>query len=154
MLIKRRILVVCADRQRAFAALRALPRLVWHRQDWSLLRPSIRATKEWEADLKAAAVYCAGTADSTLRGRSDLFDIVVDRAWPARTPTGAWRTLTPRLCCRRAVDTSTIHVSEPAKGTQQPCPHPVLSAVTHTPCLPLAQRTVPWAPPTARWPSS
>lgn len=93
LLIKRRVLVFGADRQRNFAALRALPRLVWHRQDWSLLRPHVTAAPGWDADLGAAAVYCAATTDTSLRGRSDLFDVVVDRAPRGALPVEAPLTL-------------------------------------------------------------
>jgi hypothetical protein len=53
----------------------------WHRRPLSfdLLRPLVTMRDEEVAELKAAAVYIAGTVDSAAVHRRDVYDILVDR---------------------------------------------------------------------------
>lgn len=59
---------------------RALPQLVWHRQDWRILRPLIAGSAEELADLAEAGVYVAGVTAPEMRSRTDLYDVFVDVA--------------------------------------------------------------------------
>lgn len=57
---------------------RAIPILVWHRQNWDILRPFMTLSEPELADIKAAGVYCAGFIDESARDREELYDVLVD----------------------------------------------------------------------------
>lgn len=76
ILLKKRILVTADNLPKLQAVLRTLPQFVWHRQDWSVLRPIVDAEEEHMDDLKASGVYIAGTLDPSLASRADMFDVV------------------------------------------------------------------------------
>jgi len=52
--------------------------LVWHRQNWSVLRPLVDSTEEELAELSGEGVYVAGVLDRSLAAREDLFDVFAD----------------------------------------------------------------------------
>ena len=78
MLLKKRIVVVgdtLPDLQRV---MRVLPQLVFHRQDWGILRPHVKMTELELEELSSAGVYCAGFTDGGVRARDELYDVFVD----------------------------------------------------------------------------
>ena len=56
---------------------RAIPQLCWHRKDFSILRPIVRNDAESLDDLKATSYYVAGTIDSSLANKAELYDVLV-----------------------------------------------------------------------------
>jgi len=52
--------------------------LVWHRQNWSVLRPLVDSTEDELAELSGEGVYVAGVLDRSLATREDLFDVFAD----------------------------------------------------------------------------
>ena len=52
--------------------------MCWHRKDFSALRPIIRNDEDCIEDLQGCAYYIAGTVDSSLTSKSDLYDVAVN----------------------------------------------------------------------------
>lgn len=77
ILLKKRIVVYADSVPKVLETIRILPCLARHRKDWNIFRPLIRDEPEYLEDLQAAGVYVAGTVDSSLTLRPDLFDVVV-----------------------------------------------------------------------------
>lgn len=77
MLLKKRVLVVAETVDSLYPVIRSLPLLSWHRQDFSILRPLVRADDEHLEDLQSAGVFVAGTLDTSLASRSDLYDVLL-----------------------------------------------------------------------------
>mmetsp|Transcript_23351 Transcript_23351/g.24004 ORF Transcript_23351/g.24004 Transcript_23351/m.24004 type:complete len:359 (-) Transcript_23351:59-1135(-) len=67
--LKKRVLVVSDNIPKLLSILRTLPQLVWHRQDWSILRPLISSDPEYIEDLLSTGVFIAGTTDASLVSR-------------------------------------------------------------------------------------
>lgn len=79
VLLKKRIFVVGDKWSDVLFVVRTLPQFAWIRQDVSILRPMIvMKSKEQQEELLKSGVYIAGTVDANIRGRSDLYDIIVD----------------------------------------------------------------------------
>mmetsp|Transcript_64121 Transcript_64121/g.144628 ORF Transcript_64121/g.144628 Transcript_64121/m.144628 type:complete len:345 (+) Transcript_64121:279-1313(+) len=77
MLKKKRVAVVGDSAASVIAAVQALPQFA--RQDLSILRPLVTMSANELDDLEASGVYVAGFLESSgVRGRSDLFDLLVD----------------------------------------------------------------------------
>ena len=59
-----------------------LPQLVWHRQDWGILRPFIALNEGGDSvqaqELQSAGVFCAGFVDSNILTNDEQFDVVVN----------------------------------------------------------------------------
>ena len=59
-----------------------LPQLVWHRQDWSILRPYISLREGGDSvqaqELNSAGVFCAGFVDSSILMNDEHFDVIVN----------------------------------------------------------------------------
>jgi len=83
VLLKKRVVVVGEDTS-IQRFLRAVPRLAWARQNWSILRPQVTLGSELEMeDLSAAGVYVAGFTDMAARSLIDqpqFCDVLVDLA--------------------------------------------------------------------------
>lgn len=77
ILLKKRVLVYADNVPKVLEILRSFPCLALHRKDWNVFRPIIRDEPEHMEDLQAAGVYIAGTTDSALMLRTDLFDVIV-----------------------------------------------------------------------------
>lgn len=77
VLLKKRILVIGSDCSQVLSIVRTLPQLAWHRQDWSILRPLIRNEQEHIDDLVASGVFIAGTTDTSMGDKNELFDVIL-----------------------------------------------------------------------------
>eukprot|EP00697_Spironema_sp_BW2_P005859 gnl/Spiro4/18170_TR9702_c0_g2_i1.p1 gnl/Spiro4/18170_TR9702_c0_g2~~gnl/Spiro4/18170_TR9702_c0_g2_i1.p1 ORF type:complete len:346 (+),score=28.31 gnl/Spiro4/18170_TR9702_c0_g2_i1:28-1065(+) len=79
LLLKKRVAVFNDDLSGLLAFVRVLPCLVWHRQNWAILRPYVTMDPVDLEDLAEAGVYCAGFIDRTCRSAADsLYDVLVD----------------------------------------------------------------------------
>lgn len=78
MVLKKRVVVYCDVLGELLQIMRALPQFVWHRQDWSVLRPFVAAKKSEIADLQTAGVYVAGFVDPGVRGSEQMYDLFID----------------------------------------------------------------------------
>lgn len=77
LLTKKRVCVTSSNVDRLLAVVRALPLLVFHRQNWNLLRPLVAANDATAlAELKSMAAFVAGFADAALA--ESLADVLVD----------------------------------------------------------------------------
>lgn len=76
VLLKKRILVYGDNITKVLDFTRTLPCFAIHRKDSSILRPIVRSELEHLSDLQSAGVYIAGTTDSSLLVRTDLFDVI------------------------------------------------------------------------------
>jgi len=76
--MKKRIVVLSDKLSILLKFIRAFPILVWHRQNWDMLRPFMTLSDVEVNDLKSTGVYCAGFVDDAVREREDLYDILVD----------------------------------------------------------------------------
>lgn len=63
-------------------SVRMLPQLVWHRQQWGILRPYITLNEGSGSvqaeELKSAGVFCAGFVDSNILTNDEHFDVIVN----------------------------------------------------------------------------
>lgn len=59
---------------------RAIPALVWHRQNWEVLYPLEHLAADELADLRNSTSYVAGFTDAMVEGRTDLYDVFVNLA--------------------------------------------------------------------------
>jgi hypothetical protein len=81
ILLKKRILVTSDNVIKLQAVMRTLPQFAIHRQDWSILRPLIQSDNDlFLDDIRSSGVYIAGSLDTSLAGRTDLFDVVLSLA--------------------------------------------------------------------------
>ena len=85
LLLKKRVLVYSNKLPELQRCLRVLPALVWHRDNWNILRPYVCASHEEDLD-ELQGVFCAGVTEP-LDSRQDLWDLYVDL--PALTITVA-----------------------------------------------------------------
>jgi len=78
LLLKKRIFVVSDSMTPLLRFMRVLPHFVWHRGDWTILRPFVSLNPLDLRDLESAGVYCAGFVDPTVRNHENLYDLFVD----------------------------------------------------------------------------
>jgi len=78
LMMKKRIVLYSEKLGMLLKLIRGFPLLVWHRQNWGILRPYMTLAEQEIADLKAVGVYCAGFKDDSVRDREDIYDILVD----------------------------------------------------------------------------
>lgn len=78
MLMKKRVAVYGSSIAEVIEAVRGLPVLVWHRQDWGLLRPWVTLDDQQIDELRAAGVFVAGFTDPGVRAMPDLYDVLID----------------------------------------------------------------------------
>ncbi|ESO94949.1 hypothetical protein LOTGIDRAFT_239462 [Lottia gigantea] len=57
---------------------RALPSLVWHRQNWEILYPFLELRDEEINFIKSSSHYIAGFVEASVEGRNDLYDVFVN----------------------------------------------------------------------------
>jgi len=77
LLLKRRVVVTSTRLTPLLKFMRALPLLVWHRQNWAVLRPYCCTSKSELAELQAAGVYVAGFIDPAVRNQP-IYDLLLD----------------------------------------------------------------------------
>ncbi|XP_023225041.1 protein FAM45A-like [Centruroides sculpturatus] len=80
LILKKRIVVYHHHLDYLLSFLRALPALVWHRQDWDILYPDVDMIEEEMADLTSNPNYVAGFQIAAVEGRHELYDIFVNLA--------------------------------------------------------------------------
>ena len=78
LLMKKRVVVYGSSVSEVLEAVRGLPVLVWHRQDWALLRPWVTLDDEQLHELRAAGVFVAGFTDPGVRSMPELYDLLID----------------------------------------------------------------------------
>ncbi|GAM19836.1 hypothetical protein SAMD00019534_030110 [Acytostelium subglobosum LB1] len=78
MMIKKRIVIYSDKLTSLLKVIRAIPLFVFHRQNWSLLRPFVTLDESELKDLTTAGVYVAGFTDASIKSREELYDILVD----------------------------------------------------------------------------
>ncbi|XP_071792834.1 DENN domain-containing protein 10-like [Asterias amurensis] len=79
LLLKKRVAVYHSKVEELLDFVRALPSLVWHRQNWSLLYPYVDLESEDEIqELKGASSYIAGFTDPAIENRTNLFDVFIN----------------------------------------------------------------------------
>jgi hypothetical protein len=81
LLLKKRILVYSEDVTELNTFVSALPCLVWHRQQWDIIRPLVNLSNKIETtDLNTIGVYIAGTIDSSAKNNTKYYDLFLDLA--------------------------------------------------------------------------
>uniref|UniRef100_A0A8C5RUD0 UDENN domain-containing protein n=1 Tax=Laticauda laticaudata TaxID=8630 RepID=A0A8C5RUD0_LATLA len=78
LMLKKRIVVYHPRIETILEFTRALPALVWHRQDWSILHSYVHLNDDELEPLKMCPGYIAGCIDSEVNNRIDLYDIYVN----------------------------------------------------------------------------
>lgn len=78
VLMKKRIGLLSRDPALVQKVARAIPLLMWHRQDWEAMHPLVDAGNPAEIqELEAAGGFIAGFTDGSVRSHHDLFDVFV-----------------------------------------------------------------------------
>ncbi len=57
---------------------RTLPLLILHRKNWDIVYPRLELEEAELADLSERGTYVAGFTDSTVEGRTDLYDLFIN----------------------------------------------------------------------------
>jgi len=78
LLMKKRVVVYSDNLALLLKVVRGLPLLVWHRQDWELLRPYVNFTDTQLEELRSTGVYIAGFTDPAIKVKKDYYDVLVD----------------------------------------------------------------------------
>ncbi|PRP74132.1 FAM45 family protein [Planoprotostelium fungivorum] len=78
LIMKKRLIVVSQKLGLLQKICRALPVLVWHRQNWDIVRPYVNHSDNEISDVQDSQVYIAGFIDESIREREDLYDLLVD----------------------------------------------------------------------------
>lgn len=78
LMMKKRIVVQGDKIGPLLKIIRAFPLLVWHRQDFSVLRPYTTPTEIEISELSDAAVYVAGFTDPAIKRQATMYDVYVN----------------------------------------------------------------------------
>jgi len=78
MVTKKRVIIYSDSLNVLLGVIRGLPLLVWHRQNWSILRPYVTLQKNEIADLVSYGVFVAGFTDPSIRAQESLYDLYAD----------------------------------------------------------------------------
>lgn len=78
VLLKKRILVIAEDCDKLLPIVRILPLLASHRnENYQILRPLVSSEQEFLDDLSSCGIFIAGTLDSSLSAKSELYDVLL-----------------------------------------------------------------------------
>ncbi|KAK3727032.1 hypothetical protein QZH41_012548, partial [Actinostola sp. cb2023] len=80
LMLKKRVAVYSPRLDTLLDITRALPLLVWHRQNWSILYPYVHLEDDELDDLRSNAVYIAGFTDASIEDRTELYDLFINVA--------------------------------------------------------------------------
>nr|XP_058969737.1 DENN domain-containing protein 10-like [Pocillopora verrucosa] len=80
LLLKKKVVVYSPKLETILDICRALPLLVWHRQNWSILHPYVHLEDEELEKLTANITYVAGFTDASVESKTDLYDLFVNVA--------------------------------------------------------------------------
>ncbi|XP_013772539.1 protein FAM45A-like [Limulus polyphemus] len=80
LILKKRIIVYHHELDALLSFMRALPALVWHRQNWNILYPYMELSESECAELISLKTYAAGFTDASVETRTDLYDVFVNLA--------------------------------------------------------------------------
>ncbi|EGG14915.1 FAM45 family protein [Cavenderia fasciculata] len=78
MMLKKRIVIYSDKISPLLKVIRGFPLFVFHRQNWSLLRPYVTVDEDEIKELVNNGVYVAGFTDPSIKSREDLYDLLVD----------------------------------------------------------------------------
>jgi hypothetical protein len=78
LLMKKRVVVYADKIPHLLKVIRALPLLVFHRQDWNILRPYVTSSSTELEELQEAGVYVAGVVDIGVKRQANLYDLFVN----------------------------------------------------------------------------
>ncbi|XP_068745894.1 DENN domain-containing protein 10-like [Montipora capricornis] len=80
LLLKRKVVVYSPKLDTLLNISRALPLLVWHRQNWSILHPYVHLQEEELERLTSCITYIAGFTDASIESKTELYDLFVNVA--------------------------------------------------------------------------
>ncbi|CAB3987504.1 Hypothetical predicted protein [Paramuricea clavata] len=76
VLLKKKIVFYSPRIETLLNITRAIPQLVWHRQNWNILHPLIDSNDETDIqNLTSTRYYIAGFTDASVENRNELYDI-------------------------------------------------------------------------------
>lgn len=78
MMTKKRIVVYADKLDILQKVIRAIPLLVWHRQNWNILRPFVTLSQNEVSEMMSSGVYVAGFTDPVLKAKENAYDLFVD----------------------------------------------------------------------------
>jgi hypothetical protein len=78
LLLNKRVAVFHPDLLPLLNFTRALPVLVWQRQNWNIVYPYVEINEVEVNDLKTAAPYVAGFTDAAIESHTELYDVFVN----------------------------------------------------------------------------
>ncbi|XP_065828241.1 DENN domain-containing protein 10-like [Oscarella lobularis] len=78
LLLKKRVAVYHPRLPELLKITRALPVLVWQRQNWNVLYPHVDIDEAELNDLKSMSTYVAGFTDPAVESRAELYDVFVN----------------------------------------------------------------------------
>jgi len=80
LLLKKKVVVYSPKLESLLDISRALPLLVWHRQNWIILHPYVHLEDEELERLSSSITYVAGFTDASVESRTELYDLFVNVA--------------------------------------------------------------------------
>ncbi|XP_067035594.1 DENN domain-containing protein 10-like [Acropora muricata] len=80
LLLKKKVVVYSPKIDTLLEISRALPQLVWHRQNWSILYPYVHLEDEELEKLSSCVTYIAGFTDASVESKTELYDLFVNVA--------------------------------------------------------------------------
>ena len=78
ILLKKRVIVYSSRLEQLQEVVRSLPLFIWHRKNWSILRPYVSLSDKEIEELSSLGTYVAGFTDQNVQGREDLYDLYVN----------------------------------------------------------------------------
>nr|XP_054765818.1 DENN domain-containing protein 10-like [Lytechinus pictus] len=78
LLLKKKIVVYHSRIEEVIKFIRALPCLVWHRQNWSILHPYVHMEEDELEDLRTGPAYVARLCEAREENNTELYDLFVN----------------------------------------------------------------------------